>query len=154
MLTQALHRPRISQHTLPHSTHKRSRLLVGQHRLLTHQAASSPSEALRVKGKPSPSEEQQEDIEYKDSWTDVQFINLCRTAYGNLAGWQSSRDRKDGVETYQGMLEVSRALMKVPRLSHTEKQKPHLRQLTFVAASVPLCVRCVLSLITSSQSPV
>ncbi|KAL3131823.1 hypothetical protein ABBQ38_007537 [Trebouxia sp. C0009 RCD-2024] len=37
---------------------------------------------------------------------------MCRTAYGNLAGWQSSRDWKDGSETYQGMIEVSRALMK------------------------------------------
>ena len=62
-------------------------------------------------------EEQQEDVEYKDTWSDVQFINMCRTAYGNLAGWQSPRDWKDGSETYQGMLEVSRALMKVPLAS-------------------------------------
>ena len=29
------------------------------------------------------------------------------------SGWQSSRDWKDGDETYAGMVEVSRALMKV-----------------------------------------
>ena len=30
-------------------------------------------------------------IEYKDSWSDVQFINLCRRAYGSLANYQSPR---------------------------------------------------------------
>ena len=69
--------------------------------------------SLVVKAQASPPEEQQEEVEYKDTWSDVQFINLCRTAYGNLAGWQSSKDWNDGEKTYQGMLEVSRALMKV-----------------------------------------
>ena len=67
---------------------------------------------------------EQEEVHYKDSWSDVQFINMCRRAYGNLAGWQSSRDWNDGEETYQGMLEVSRALMKVALLvvQQTHKQ--------------------------------
>ncbi len=69
--------------------------------------------SLVVKAQASPPEEQQEEVEYKDTWSDVQFINLCRRAYGNLAGWQSSKDWNNGEETYQGMLEVSRALMKV-----------------------------------------
>ena len=30
-------------------------------------------------------------IEYNDSWSDVQFINLCRRAYGSLANYQSPR---------------------------------------------------------------
>jgi hypothetical protein len=71
--------------------------------------------SLVVKAQASPSEEQQEEVEYKDTWSDVQFINLCRRAYGNLAGWQSSNDWNNGEKTYQGMLEVSRALMKVVR---------------------------------------
>ena len=69
--------------------------------------------SLVVKAQASPPEEQQEEVEYKDTWSDVQFINLCRRAYGNLAGWQSSKDWNNGEKTYQGMLEVSRALMKV-----------------------------------------
>ena len=40
-------------------------------------------------------------IEYKDSWSDVQFINLCRRAYGSLANYQSPRSWKDGQETYK-----------------------------------------------------
>ena len=35
-----------------------------------------------------------------------------RKAYGKLAGWQSERDWRNGPETYMGMVEVSRALMK------------------------------------------
>ena len=66
-----------------------------------------------AKAQALPPEGQQEEVEYKDTWSDVQFINMCRRAYGNLAGWQSSRDWENGEETYQGMLEVSRALMKV-----------------------------------------
>ncbi len=31
----------------------------------------------------------------------------------SCAGWQSSKDWKDGDETYKGMVEVSRALMQV-----------------------------------------
>lgn len=36
-----------------------------------------------------------------------------RKAYGELAGWQSNKSWWDGEETYAGMVEVSRALMKV-----------------------------------------
>lgn len=54
-----------------------------------------------------------EAVQYKTSATDAAFIGLCRKAYGNIAGWQSNRDWKDGDETYKGMVEVSRALMKV-----------------------------------------
>lgn len=32
-----------------------------------------------------------EEVEYKDSLTDLMFIALCRVAYGRLAGWQSPR---------------------------------------------------------------
>ena len=52
------------------------------------------------------------EVVYKDSWTDLAFIALCRRAYGDLAGWQSSRSWRDGTETFAGMVEVSRALMK------------------------------------------
>ena len=69
--------------------------------------------SLVVKAQASLPEKQQEEVQYKDTWSDIQFINLCRRAYGNLAGWQSSKDWNDGEQTYQGMLEVSRALMKV-----------------------------------------
>lgn len=31
------------------------------------------------------------EVEYIDSWGDIAFIGLCRIAYGNIAGWQSSR---------------------------------------------------------------
>lgn len=58
-------------------------------------------------------------MEYKDSLTDVLFIGLCRKAYGALAGWQSERDWWNGAETYQGMVEVSRALMKARNLVFT-----------------------------------
>jgi len=50
---------------------------------------------------------------YKDSLTDVLFIALCRQAYGNLSGWQSPRGWLDGEETFKGMIDVSRSLMKV-----------------------------------------
>ena len=56
---------------------------------------------------------QGEAVQYNTSATDAAFIGLCRKAYGNIAGWQSDRDWKDGDETYTGMVEVSRALMKV-----------------------------------------
>ena len=39
-------------------------------------------------------------------------VDSVRQAYGKLAGWQSSRSWRDGQETYAGMVEVSRALMK------------------------------------------
>lgn len=44
---------------------------------------------------------------YKDSFTDLVFINGCRQAFGRVAGWQSPRSWKDG---YEGMVEVSHAL--------------------------------------------
>ncbi|KAK9805984.1 hypothetical protein WJX73_000029 [Symbiochloris irregularis] len=53
-----------------------------------------------------------EEVEYKDGWTDIAFIALCRKAYGSLAGWQSERSWRDGPETFAGMVEVSRVLMK------------------------------------------
>lgn len=37
---------------------------------------------------------------------------MCRKAYGNLAGWQSPRAWDTGPETFAGMVEVSRALMR------------------------------------------
>ena len=52
------------------------------------------------------------EVEYKDSWSDIAFIALCRLAYGNIAGWQSSRSWTMGDETFKGMVEVSRALMR------------------------------------------
>lgn len=48
----------------------------------------------------------------QDSLTDIAFIGLCRIAYGNIAGWQSSRSWTDGHDTFKGMVEVSRALMR------------------------------------------
>lgn len=48
----------------------------------------------------------------QDSLTDIAFIGLCRIAYGNIAGWQSSRSWTDGQQTFKGMVEVSRALMR------------------------------------------
>ena len=51
-------------------------------------------------------------IEYNDSITDILFIGLCRKAYGALSGWQSPRSWTDGAETFKGMVEVSRSLMK------------------------------------------
>lgn len=53
-----------------------------------------------------------DEIVYNDSPTDIAFINMCRRAYANIAGWQSPRGWDDGAETYQGMVEVSRALMR------------------------------------------
>ena len=52
------------------------------------------------------------EIDYNDSVTDLAFIALCRLAYGKLAGWQSPRSWRDGPETFKGMVDVSRALMK------------------------------------------
>lgn len=49
---------------------------------------------------------------YRDSWTDIAFIAMCRKAYGSLAGWQSPRGWTRGEETFAGMVEVSRALMR------------------------------------------
>ena len=41
------------------------------------------------------------------------FMAFFSNSYMLSSGWQSSRDWKDGDETYAGMVEVSRALMKV-----------------------------------------
>lgn len=60
----------------------------------------------------SPQQPQSDAPVYKDSLTDIAFIALCRTAYGNLSGWQSERSWTDGPETFAGMVEVSRSLMK------------------------------------------
>lgn len=76
-------------------------------------ATPAQRKTFRRAAVPSPKPSEQADVEYVDTWSDVQFINMCRRAYGGLAGWQSPRSWKDGSETYQGMLEVSRALMKV-----------------------------------------
>ena len=62
---------------------------------------------------PPPGVQDAERIPWQDSSTDVAFIGMCRKAYGKLAGWQSNADWKDGVESYRGMIEVSRALMRV-----------------------------------------
>ncbi|KAI3429383.1 hypothetical protein D9Q98_005478 [Chlorella vulgaris] len=51
-------------------------------------------------------------ITYHDSLTDIAFIGLCRLAYGRIAGWQSERSWTNGPETFRGMVEVSRSLMK------------------------------------------
>ena len=56
-----------------------------------------------------------EGVVYKTSSTDVAMIGMCRKAYGRIADYQSDRDWKDGDETYAGMVEVSRALMKARR---------------------------------------
>lgn len=67
-------------------------------------------------GKPSPNDTNiastAEKPTYNDSWTDILFIALCRQAYGNLSGWQSPRGWLDGPETFKGMVEVSRSLMR------------------------------------------
>mmetsp|Transcript_4642 Transcript_4642/g.13339 ORF Transcript_4642/g.13339 Transcript_4642/m.13339 type:complete len:319 (+) Transcript_4642:171-1127(+) len=61
---------------------------------------------------PPPGAEGATRIPHRDSKTDVAFINVCRRAYGRLAGWQSDKGWEDGPTTYRGMIEVSRALMK------------------------------------------
>ena len=45
----------------------------------------------------------------------VAFIALCRTAYGRLAGWQSPASWTDPDETFAGMTDVSRALLRSKR---------------------------------------
>lgn len=64
---------------------------------------------------PPPNVQNAERIPWQDSSTDVAFIGMCRKAYGKLAGWQSDADWKDGEKSYRGMIEVSRALMRVRR---------------------------------------
>jgi hypothetical protein len=46
-------------------------------------------------------------------------------AYGNIAGWQSPRAWREGSETYAGMVEVSRALMKARSLCDAVHLKPY-----------------------------
>lgn len=67
-------------------------------------AASTPPRASSSSPPPPPP--------HKDSLTDKAFIALCRLSYGRLAGWQSPRSWSDGEESYKGMVEVSRALMR------------------------------------------
>lgn len=50
-----------------------------------------------------------------DSITDVMFIGMCRLAYGKISGFQSSKSWWNGKETFAGMIEVSRSLMKGKR---------------------------------------
>ena len=75
-------------------------------------AKSTAQPANRIRD-PGAAVKEQDEVEYKDSWTDIAFIGLCRTAYGNIAGWQSPREWNQGQETYRGMVEVSKAMMKV-----------------------------------------
>lgn len=76
---------------------------------------------------PPPGVQNAEHIPWKDSATDVAFIGMCRKAYGNLAGCQSDADWQDGAESYRGMIEVSRALMKVIGLVAADDHMPHSR---------------------------
>ena len=86
---------------------------VSNRRQPFRQATPAQRKTFRRAAVPAPKPSEQADVEYVDTWSDVQFINMCRRAYGGPAGWQSPRSWEDGSETYQGMLEVSRALMKV-----------------------------------------
>jgi hypothetical protein len=62
---------------------------------------------------------------------------MCRKAYGKLAGWQSDAGWQDGVESYRGMIEVSRALMKVLRSAH-----PRMMPLVPVLNTAPFNILC------------
>jgi hypothetical protein len=75
---------------------------------------------------PPPGVQDAERIPWQDSSTDVAFIGMCRKAYGKLAGWQSDADWKDGAESYRGMIEVSRALMRVSDKPTTARCHPGL----------------------------
>ena len=55
----------------------------------------------------------------RDSRSDLFFIAMCRQAYGRLAGWQSPKNYEE--ESYEGMVEVSRALMR----GRTSAQQSH-----------------------------
>ena len=97
--------------------------------------AQQRRQAARAARRAQPCRAQPAEVVYHDSWSDIAFIALCRCvlfvpaasllvspaegpaaacrrAYGKLAGWQSSRGWRDGEETYKGMVEVSKALMK------------------------------------------
>ena len=110
-----LRRPSFRSDLIPSDSTNRARPHSSQ-RCSTRVLHASSRSRQATRAQAPPAEDQQEQVEYKDTWSDVQFINMCRKAYGNLAGWQSPREWQNGVETYQGMLEVSRALMKVLRL--------------------------------------
>jgi hypothetical protein len=66
-------------------------------------SSSSSSPPASTSSSPTP---------YPDTLTDRAFIALCRVAYGRLAGWQSPRSWVSGADSYAGMVEVSRALMR------------------------------------------
>ena len=67
----------------------------------------------RADGVGSDAVDDQAVAEKRNGLSDLAFVALCRVAYGRLAGWQSDRSWWDFDETYAGMVEVSRALMKV-----------------------------------------
>lgn len=67
---------------------------------------------LQLQAGKAAAAETEEEILYEDSWTDILFIALCRTAYGNISGFQSKKGWINGNETFQGMVEVSHSLMK------------------------------------------
>jgi hypothetical protein len=52
---------------------------------------------------------------YPSDGLTLAFIAACRRAYGRLAGWQSPRRFDDAAESYAGMVEVSRALLRSRR---------------------------------------
>jgi hypothetical protein len=51
-------------------------------------------------------------VEHTDSVTDILFIAACRLFFGKKANFQSPRSWTNGDDTFRGMVEVSRALMK------------------------------------------
>ncbi|CAG9464934.1 unnamed protein product [Pedinophyceae sp. YPF-701] len=89
----------------PPSQPPRSKHASRQH--FRHQCRASADSDARVPMPPGD-----ESVRYTDSATDLAFIGMCRKAYGNLAGWQSPRSFDDGEESFRGMVEVSRALMR------------------------------------------
>ena len=77
--------------------------------IVPHTARRRPASGAACVG---GSNDQAREVEYVDGPGDILFIALCRLAYGKLAGWQSPRSWTAGSETFKGMVEVSRALMK------------------------------------------
>ena len=75
-------------------------------------AATPPGPAQQQQQQPPPPPPAAPPPVYPDTLTDRAFIALCRLSYGKLAGWQSPRAWWDGPESYKGMVEVSRALMR------------------------------------------
>lgn len=84
------------------------------HRIPSHRAYATQQPRRQHTTRPSckNSDGGRTTTTYNDTPSDLAFIALCRIAYGNLAGWQSSRSWTQGHETYAGMVEVSRALMR------------------------------------------